>query len=79
MALWDVEGLLEQTPQTLLNLFVLGDSDYEISAGKHMRQHMKYGRSCIIKLIKMKEEPSSEDIEKQLSMLNRKFDQIASS
>lgn len=59
MALWEVEGLLCKTKQTLLNLFVLGDSDYEIKAGKHMRMNMKHGRQCVIKLIKMKEEPSS--------------------
>lgn len=58
MALWDVEGLMLRTAETLLNLFVLGDSDYEIRAGKHMRLNMKYGRQCLIKLVKMKEEPS---------------------
>lgn len=50
----------------MLNLFVLGDSDYEIRAGKYMRTNMKYGRNCVIKLVKMKEEPSSLDIERQL-------------
>jgi hypothetical protein len=74
-----VEGLLSRTPQTLLNLFVLGDSDYEIKAGKYMLTHMKYGRSCTIKLIKMKEEPTSNDIEKQLHMLNKRFASISSS
>ncbi len=58
MALWDVEGLMVKTAETLLNLFVLGDSDYEIRAGKHMRLNMKYGRQCLIKRVKMKEEPS---------------------
>ncbi len=58
MALWDVEGLMVRTAETLLNLFGLGDSDYEIRAGKHMRLNMKYGRQCLIKLVKMKEEPS---------------------
>lgn len=58
MALWDVEGLMVKTAETLLNLFVLGDSDYEIRAGKHMHLNMKYGRQCLIKLVKMKEEPS---------------------
>lgn len=62
MALWDVEGLMIKTSETLLNLFVLGDSDYEIKAGKHMRTNMKFGRQCLIKLVKMKEEPSAQDI-----------------
>ena len=66
MKLWEIEGLLAQTKPTVLNLFVLGDSDYEIRAGKYMRTNMKYGRNCVIKLVKMKEEPSSLDIERQL-------------
>lgn len=58
MGLWDVEGLLSTTTHTLLNLFVLGDSDYEIKAGKHFLQNMRYNRKCIVKLVKMKDEPT---------------------
>lgn len=77
--LWNVEGLLSTTSQTLLNLFVLGDSDYEISAGKHFRVNMKHGRKCLIKLVKMKEEPSAHDIERQLQMLLNRFDEVTCS
>jgi hypothetical protein len=73
MALWEVDGLLVKTSSTLLNLFVLGDSDYEIRAGKHMRANMKHNRKCVVKLVKMKEEPSAQDLERQLSTLNIKF------
>lgn len=64
MSLWDVEGLLAKDAHTLLNLMVVGDSDYEISAGKYFRQNMMYGRKCLIKLVKMKEEPTAKDLEK---------------
>ena len=77
--LWNVEGLLSKTSQTLLNLFVLGDSDYEISAGKHFRLNMKHQRKCLIKLVKMKEDPSAADIERQLQMLLNRFDEVACS
>ena len=58
---------------------MLGDSDYEIKAGKHMRTHMKYGRQCLIKLVKMKDDPNSSDLEQQLKMLLTKFDEISCS
>jgi hypothetical protein len=79
MGLWDVEGLMAKTPETLLNLFILGDSDYEIRAGKNMRTHMKYGRQCLIKLVKMKEEPNASDLERQLTTLLSKFNEITCS
>jgi hypothetical protein len=62
-SLWDVEGLMSKDTHTLLNLMVVGDSDYEIDAGKHFRSNMMYGRRCLIKLVKMKEEPTSHDLE----------------
>lgn len=79
MTLWEIEGLMAKTSETLLNLFVLGDSDYEIKAGKHMRTNMKYGRQCLIKLVKMKDEPNASDLEQQLKMLLGKFDEISCS
>jgi hypothetical protein len=77
--LWDIEGLLSKQQETLLHLFVVGDSEYEIKAGKQFRTSMRYGRKCLIKLVKMKELPSPEDIEKQLLLLLSKFDEIACS
>lgn len=70
---------MAKTPETLLNLFILGDSDYEIRAGKNMRTHMKYGRQCLIKLVKMKEEPNASDLERQLTTLLSKFNEITCS
>jgi hypothetical protein len=78
-SLWDVEGLLSKDTHTLLNLMVVGDSDYEINAGKHFRSTMKFGRKCLIKLIKMKEEPTSSDLERQLETLLSKFKEISCS
>jgi len=64
LSLWDVEGLMAKDTHTLLNLVVVGDSDYEISAGKNFRANMKYGRKCLIKLIKLKEEPTATDLDR---------------
>ena len=72
--LWDIDRLLVKEPSTLLNLIVVGDSDYEINAGKHFRQNMKHGRKCLVKLVKFREEPTSFEIEKQLMILVKKFE-----
>lgn len=78
-SLWDVEGLMSKDTHTLLNLIVIGDSDYEINAGKNFRANMMYGRKCLIKLIKMKEEPTAYDLERQLETLATRFQEITCS
>lgn len=40
---------------------------------------MKFGRKCLIKLVKLKEEPTSVDLERQLQTLIEKFDEISCS
>ena len=59
-----MEGLLSKDTHTLLNLIVVGDSDYEINAAKHFRANMKYGKKCLIKLVKLKEEPTATDLDR---------------
>jgi hypothetical protein len=58
--LWDVEGLLDKN--CLLNLITIGDADYEINAGRQFKKnaykHFTTKQRCILKLIKLKEEPS---------------------
>lgn len=70
---------MSKDTHTLLNLMVVGDSDYEINAGKHFRTNMMHGRKCLIKLIKLKEEPTAQDLERQLETLLTKFQDIACS
>ena len=60
----------------MLNLIVIGDSDYEIKAGKLFRSKMK--KPCLIKLIKFKEDPCCADLIKQVQILEKKFGWIGS-
>ena len=77
--MWDVEGLLERN--CVLNLMVIGDSDFELEAGKKFKkfsQAEKYtDKRIVLKLIKFQEDPSPELIIKQLIALNERFDFIA--
>jgi len=71
MSLWDIEGLLDKNPYaSMLNFIVVGDSDYEINAGKIFKKKTCAGRKCQLKLIKLKENPTPIQLEKQLLVLN---------
>ena len=56
--MWQVEGLLERN--CVLNMMVIGDSDYEIEAGKRIKSASEpfTGKRLLLKLIKFREEPT---------------------
>lgn len=77
-SLWGVEGLLERN--CLLNLLVIGDAEYEINAGKAFKREVGVysDKRCLLKLVKLKEEPSALQLIKQLEILEDKFAYLAS-
>ena len=56
--MWQVEGLLERN--CVLNMIVIGDSDYEIEAGKRFKKASEpfTDKRLVLKLIKFREEPT---------------------
>jgi hypothetical protein len=58
MDLWGMEDVIDPTPECLLNLIVVGDNDYEMNAGKNFNEKMKHGKTCILKLVKLQDNPS---------------------
>ena len=57
LKLWQRDGLLDKAAIT--NLLVVGDSDYEMKAGK------AFGNTsdkCLVKQIKLREMPNLEDL-----------------
>ena len=56
--MWEIDGLLERN--CLLNLLVIGDSEYEIDAGKVFKKDAPAftDKRCLLKLIKFKEDPT---------------------
>lgn len=56
--MWQVEGLLERN--CVLNMMVIGDSDYEIEAGKRFKSASEpfTDKRLLLKLIKFREEPT---------------------
>ena len=60
---WNVEGLLER--DCVLNMMVIGDSDYELDAGKSFKKDSALKgytgkKRLVLKLIKFKESPNPD-------------------
>lgn len=72
--LWDEPDLLDTAAIT--NLIAMGDSDYEMEAAR--RFSAKSDR-CLMKLIKLGEMPSFEELRKELVAVVDRFDYIFSS
>ena len=62
MSLWKMEGLLDR--DSALNLIVIGDSQFEMKAGKYFKKRSNLKKRCFLKLIKLKEDPSAEQLER---------------
>ena len=62
--MWDVEGLIERN--CVLNMMVIGDAEYEMEAGRKFKKFslaQKYtDKRVVLKLIKLKEDPSPEQL-----------------
>ena len=60
----------------ITNLVAVGDAEYEMEAAKNFA-----GMSdrCLIKLVKLRECPSFEELRKELAVVNDKFGYIFSS
>ena len=75
--MWEVENLLERN--CVLNMMVMGDSDYEMTAGKRFKKASNgyTDKRVLLKLIKFKEDPSPQQLIDQLRDLNQQFDFIS--
>ena len=75
--MWNVEGLLERN--CVLNLMVFGDSDFELDAGRKFKKAAPQmsDKRVLLKLVKFKEDPTPQQLIRQLRTLNEKFDMIS--
>ena len=62
--MWEIDGLLERN--CLLNFIVIGDSEYEIDAGKSFKRSAGTytDKRCLLKLVKFKEDPTPLQLQK---------------
>lgn len=74
LKLWDELGYLDKA--AIINLVALGDAGYEMEAAKNFAS--KSDR-CLVKLVKLRECPSFDELRKELVVVNEKFNYIFSS
>jgi len=74
MSLWDRD--LGMDPKSLINLMVVGDSQYEMDAGTEFQKCCKL---CLVKLVKLKELPTPDELAKQLALVDQKFEYMVGS
>ena len=75
--MWNVEGLLERN--CVLNMMVIGDSDFELDAAKSFKKAAPSftNKRLALKLVKFQEDPTPDQLIRQLQELNTRFDYIA--
>lgn len=72
--LWTEEGFLDKA--SITNLIAMGDADYEMEAARNFANQSD---RCLLKLVKLRECPSFEELRKELCVINEKYDYIFSS
>jgi hypothetical protein len=73
LKLWREENFLDRA--AILNLIAVGDSDYEMEAAKMFAQQSD---RCLVKLIKMRENPTFDELYKELAIINDRYQYIFS-
>jgi len=71
--LWREENFLDKA--AILNLMAIGDSDYEMEAAKLFAQQSD---RCLVKLVKMRENPTFDELYKELAIINDRYQYIFS-
>lgn len=71
--LWREQNFLDRA--AILNLIAIGDSDYEMEAAKLFASQSD---RCLVKLVKMRENPTFEELHKELAIINDRYPYIFS-
>lgn len=71
--LWREENFLDKA--AILNLIAIGDSDYEMEAAKLFASQSD---RCLVKLVKMRESPTFDELHKELAIINDRYQYIFS-
>ncbi len=77
--LWQDSTLLDQGPSTITNMISFGDSTFEMEAASSFAEHSPNPANCYLKLIKLKENPTFDEIKSELDVVLSQFEKIYSS
>ncbi len=71
--MWRQQNFLDRA--AILNLIAIGDSDYEMEAAKLFASQSD---RCLVKLVKMRENPTFDELFKELVIINDRYPYIFS-
>jgi hypothetical protein len=79
MNLWSDSYLLDRNQSTITNMISFGDSTFEMEAASSFADSSPNPNNCFLKLIKLKESPTFDELKSELDVVLSQFDTIFSS
>jgi hypothetical protein len=77
--LWDNSSLLEKDGTMITNMISFGDSTFEMEAASAFAEKSPNPSKCFLKLIKLKENPTFDELKSELDVVRSQFSKIFSS
>jgi hypothetical protein len=74
--LWDNSDLLVRGDSVITNMVSFGDSTFEMEAASAFAEKSPNPANCYLKLIKLKENPTFDEIKSELDVVKSQFDKI---
>ena len=74
--LWDNSDLLDRNAAVITNMLSFGDSTFEMEAAQAFADKSPNPENCFLKLIKLKENPTFDEIKSELDVVKAQFDKI---
>jgi hypothetical protein len=76
--LWEDSSLLEKNQNIITNMISIGDSNYELEAASAFADKSPCQAKCFLKLIKLKENPTFNEMQSELEVVITQFNKIFS-
>jgi len=77
--LWSDSSLLDKNDSTITNMISFGDSTFEMEAASAFADLSPNPSNCFLKLIKLKESPTFDELKSELDVVMSQFEKIFSS
>lgn len=77
--LWSDACLLDKNESTITNMISFGDSTFEMEAASAFAEISPNPANCFLKLIKLKESPTFDELKSELDVVMSQFEKIFSS
>jgi hypothetical protein len=77
--LWDDDHLLDKNPNIITNVISFGDSNFEMEAASAFAEKSPNPANCYLKLIKLKDNPTFDELKGEMEVVLSQFNKIFAS